>query len=49
MKFKCIVVDDEQLARKLLQEYIEKVPYLELEAQFKKPIRSHLLFTGSSN
>lgn len=40
MKFKCIVVDDEQLARKLLQEYIEKVPYLELEAQFKNPLEA---------
>ncbi len=30
MKLKCIVVDDEFLARQLLEGYVKKVPYLEL-------------------
>ena len=33
MKIKCIVVDDEPLARKVLKKYIEKVPSLELVKQ----------------
>ncbi|MEQ6122045.1 response regulator transcription factor [Reichenbachiella sp. MALMAid0571] len=38
MKLKCIVIDDEQLARKLLEEYIGKIPGLELVGQFKNPL-----------
>jgi len=38
MKIKCIVIDDEQLARKLLEEYIGKIPGLELVGQFKNPL-----------
>lgn len=30
MKLKCIIVDDEFLARQLLEGYVKKVPYLEL-------------------
>lgn len=30
MIMKCLVVDDEHIARKLLSDYIEKVPFLEL-------------------
>ena len=30
MSLKCLVVDDEKLARELLAEYIQKVPDLEL-------------------
>lgn len=33
MKLKCIVVDDEHLARTLLEEYINKLPELELIAK----------------
>jgi len=29
---KCLIVDDEKLAQELLETYIEKVPFLELEA-----------------
>src|SRR4051812_39635144 len=32
MKVKCIVVDDEPLAQKGLEEYIKEVPFLELSA-----------------
>jgi two-component system, LytTR family, response regulator len=30
MKIRCIIVDDEPLARNLLSDYVQKVPYLEL-------------------
>ena len=33
MKIKCIVIDDEFLARKLLDDYISKLPYLDLIAK----------------
>lgn len=36
MKIKCITIDDEHLAHKLLADYITKVPMLELAGQFKK-------------
>lgn len=32
MNITCIIVDDEPLARNLLKEYVQKVPYLELKA-----------------
>lgn len=35
---KCIVIDDEELARTLLKSYIEKVDFLELVADFENPI-----------
>jgi len=38
MKIRCIVVDDEHFARKLLEKYIKKLPYLELLGMFKSPL-----------
>ena len=32
---KCIVIDDEQLARNLVESYVLKVPFLELVGSFK--------------
>ena len=36
MKLRCITIDDEHLAHKLLADYIKKVPVLELAGQFRK-------------
>lgn len=36
---KCLIVDDEVLARKLLTEYINKIPGLELVAQYDSPLQ----------
>ncbi|PRY00364.1 LytTR family two component transcriptional regulator [Pontibacter ummariensis] len=30
-KYRCLIVDDEPLARQLLQEYVQKVPFLQLQ------------------
>ena len=32
---KCIIADDEQLARSLMESYVEKVDFLELVGTFK--------------
>lgn len=37
---KCIVVDDEALARKLLEKYISQIPNLELIAMCKNPMEA---------
>ena len=38
MKIKCIIADDEQLARQLLKGYVEKLPHLELVAECKNAV-----------
>lgn len=40
MKMKCLVLDDEQLARKLLANFIAKVPHLELVKSCKNPLEA---------
>ncbi len=40
MSIKCMIVDDEQLARTLLEEYIKKLPQLELAAVCKNPLEA---------
>ena len=39
-KINCIVIDDETLARKLLKNYIEQVPHLELLGIYKNPMEA---------
>lgn len=39
-KIKCIIVDDEKLARTLLEKYIQKLPQLELVRQCKNPLEA---------
>ena len=40
MSYSCLIVDDEQLARKLLQEFVSKVPSLELKGMCKNPLEA---------
>lgn len=40
MKIKCIIVDDEPLARKGLREYIADVEFLELAGDFDNPLKA---------
>src|SRR5512142_2401986 len=37
-KIKCIIVEDEPLAVKILSDYIAQVPFLELQSTFKDAI-----------
>lgn len=40
MKLKCIIIDDEPVARKILQEFIEEIDYLELTGQAESPLKA---------
>ncbi len=40
MTYTCLIVDDEQLARKLMTEYISKVPQLDLKGTCKNPLEA---------
>lgn len=40
MKVRCLIVDDEQLARELIAAYCNKIPNLEVVAQCKSPIEA---------
>ena len=40
MKLKCVIIDDEPIARKVLQEYIEEVDFLELAGQAENPLKA---------
>ena len=40
MKIKCLIIDDEELARDLIEAYIEKMPQLELVGSYNSPIKA---------
>ena len=40
MSYTCLIVDDEQLARQLLKEFVSKVPSLELKGMCKNPMEA---------
>ncbi|MES2005585.1 MAG: LytTR family DNA-binding domain-containing protein [Bacteroidota bacterium] len=40
MKLKCIIIDDEPIARKVLAEFIEEIDYLELTGQADNPLKA---------
>jgi two-component system, LytTR family, response regulator len=46
MKMKCIIVDDEPPARKVLQEFIEEIDYLELVGQAENPLKAMTLLNA---
>lgn len=37
---RCIIADDEPVARKILREFIEQVPYLELAGEFRNAMKT---------
>ena len=40
MKLRCIIIDDEFLARKYLKDYVDKHPLLELVGDFNSPLKA---------
>ena len=47
MKINCIIVDDEPVARKLLEEYIQDVDYLELKGKAENPLKASSLLQSN--
>ncbi len=48
MKLKCIIVDDEPVARKLLQEFIEDIDFLELAGQAEDALKAMPLLSNNN-
>lgn len=40
MKIKCLIIDDERLAREYLRNYVSKIPQLELLGEFNSPLKA---------
>jgi DNA-binding LytR/AlgR family response regulator len=47
MKLKCIIIDDEPVARKVLQEFVEDIDYLELAGQAENPLKAMSLLNDN--
>ncbi len=47
MKLKCIVIDDEPVARKILQEFIEDIDFLEWAGQAENPLKAMALLNDN--
>ena len=43
MNLKCLIVDDEPVARKVLKEYIEDIPFLVLVGEADNPVKAQTL------
>ena len=43
-KIRCLIVDDEEVAREVMSQYVNKVPYLELVATCQDAIEAHEIF-----
>ncbi len=46
--FKCIIIDDEELARGLLRSYVDKLDFLELIADFEGPLEAMSILKGQT-
>ncbi len=44
----CLIVDDEEIAREVMANYVEKVPYLQLIGTFENAIEAHEYLTKNS-
>jgi len=40
MKLKCIIVDDEPIARKIIKEFIDEIDFLEFSGQAENPLKA---------
>ncbi len=47
MKLNCIIVDDEPVARKLLEEYIGDTDFLQLTGKAENPVKANLLLSAA--
>ena len=47
MNLKCIIIDDEPMARKVLEEYIEDINFLHLVGKAENPIKANVLLNNN--
>jgi DNA-binding LytR/AlgR family response regulator len=47
MKLKCIIVEDEPIARRVLQEFIEEIEFLELKGHADNPLKAISLLSDN--
>jgi DNA-binding LytR/AlgR family response regulator len=47
MKLKCIIIDDEPIARKILREFIEEIDFLELAGEAENPLKAMNLLNNN--
>lgn len=47
MKLKCIIIDDEPIARKVLEEFVEDIEFLELAGQAEDPLKAMRLLESN--
>ena len=47
-KLSCIIVDDEPGARKILQEFIDQVPFMELQGKFESALKAEIFLKANS-
>ena len=47
MKLKCIIIEDEPIARRVLQEFIEEIEYLELKGYAENPLKAISLLSDN--
>jgi len=45
-KIRCIIVDDEPVARKIIREFVEQVSFLELAGEFETAIKAAVFITN---
>jgi DNA-binding LytR/AlgR family response regulator len=48
MKLKCVIIDDEPIARKLIEEFISDIEFLELVGQAENPTKAFALLDNNS-
>jgi DNA-binding LytR/AlgR family response regulator len=46
-KLSCIIVDDEPIARKILHEFVEKTPFLDLQGQFENATKAEVFLNNN--
>jgi DNA-binding LytR/AlgR family response regulator len=47
-KLSCIIVDDEPFARKILHEFVEKVPFLDLQGKFENAMKTEAVLSANT-
>jgi DNA-binding LytR/AlgR family response regulator len=47
-KLSCIIVDDEPVARKILHEFVEQVPFLDLQGKFENAMKAEAFLKNNA-